>query len=217
MRVAVCNAGCYIDYVLKVDETLRILLSSNFNKNKLTFSAGIICFPFFRFFFIFFNILSFIPIVNPASHVTIVSRTDDVINVAAHRIATGAIEECLVEIPEILETAVVGKNHTLKGKVPVAFVVLKTSDKKNTRSILNTAGTKVTDTLGRFSAVHEFYVVKRLPKTRSGKTPRNTLTAICNKDDYIVPSTIDDELVYPEIHELLEDKDNIFRFEAKSS
>lgn len=150
-------------------------------------------------------------------YVTIVSRTDDVINVAAHRIATGAIEECLVEIPEILETAVVGKNHTLKGKVPVAFVVLKTSDKKNTRSILNTAGTKVTDTLGRFSAVHEFYVVKRLPKTRSGKTPRNTLTAICNKDDYIVPSTIDDELVYPEIHELLEDTDNIFRFEAKSS
>jgi len=148
-------------------------------------------------------------------YVTIVSRTDDVINVAAHRIATGAIEECLVEIPEILETAVVGKNHTLKGKVPVAFVVLKNSD-KNIKSILNTASLEVTDTLGRFSAVHEFYVVKRLPKTRSGKTPRNTLTAICNEDDYVVPSTIDDELVYPEIHELLEDGGNVFRFDGKN-
>ena len=147
-------------------------------------------------------------------YVTIVSRTDDVINVAAHRIATGAIEECLVEIDEILETAVVGKKHELKGTVPVSFVVLKKiSGQNEVEKILKTASLKVTDTLGRFSAVHEFYVVKRLPKTRSGKTPRNTLTAICNGDSYNVPSTIDDELVYPEIHESMKEASNVIKMQ----
>jgi len=134
--------------------------------------------------------------------VTIINRTDDVINVAGHRISTGSVEECLCNERGLLEAAVVGKKDTIKGAVPVAFLIAENEE------CIEKALKRVEKEIGRFSKIHKFYWVKRLPKTRSGKTPRKTLKALVDgEDDLKIPSTIEDMSVYDELREILRESD----------
>ena len=131
------------------------------------------------------------------------SRTDDVINVAGHRLSTGAIEEVLAAHPAVAECAVVGVADDLKGQLPVGLLVLKagvdTSDDKIVLDVIK----MVRDRIGPVAAFKKAAVVARLPKTRSGKILRGTMRNIADCQDYRVPATIEDPLVIDEIREAM--------------
>ena len=135
--------------------------------------------------------------IDSQGFVTIINRTDDVINVAGHRISTGAVEECLCNERGLLEAAVVGKADKIKGAVPVAFLIAESEE------CIKKALKRVEKEIGRFSKIHEYHWVKRLPKTRSGKTPRKTLKALVDGEEPKIPSTIEDVSVYDELKEII--------------
>ena len=129
----------------------------------------------------------------------VMGRVDDVINVAGHRLSTGAIEEVLARHPAVAECAVIGVMDSLKGQVPVGLVVLKAGvevDQEQLRSDLTLA---VRDSIGAVASFHEVNVVPRLPKTRSGKILRGTMRAIADGREYTVPSTIEDPTVLADV------------------
>lgn len=137
----------------------------------------------------------------------IMARTDDVINTAGHRISTGRIEEVLAEHPFVAENAVIGKDDSLKGEVPVAFIVIqKEMDRAKLTKELQAI---VRDKIGAFAKLEGVIFVPRLPKTRSGKILRNLLRDISNgiKAPRITP-TIEDRGVVPEIMQAFEDTVN---------
>jgi propionyl-CoA synthetase len=105
----------------------------------------------------------------------VMSRTDDIINVAGHRLSTGAMEEVLADHPDVAECAVLGVDDSLKGQVPVGFVVLKAGVTKADDDILKEVIQMVRDRIGPVAAFKTATVVKRLPKTRSGKILRGTI------------------------------------------
>ena len=128
---------------------------------------------------------------------TVFSRVDDVINVSGHRLDTGAIEESLCNEPGIFEAAVVGKNDTIKGQIPVAFIIAESQE------TIDKALERILVEIGRFARIEKVYRTERLPKTRSGKTPRKTLSQMLNGEEIKIPSTIEDETVYDDLKKLV--------------
>jgi propionyl-CoA synthetase len=132
------------------------------------------------------------------------SRVDDIINVAGHRLSTGAMEEVLASHPDVAECAVVGVADELKGEVPVGFVVTKAGVERGDEDIVAELVQRVRDTIGPVAAFKTATVVKRLPKTRSGKILRGTMKRIADGTPYTTPATIDDPLILEEIAQRLQ-------------
>lgn len=125
----------------------------------------------------------------------IMGRIDDVINVAGHRLSTGSMEEIIAKHQDVAECAVFGMNEQLKGEVPVGFAVLKAGVNRDHAEIVKELVQMVRNDIGAVACFKQCAIVKALPKTRSGKTLRNTMRKIVNKQEYVVPSTIDDPAV----------------------
>jgi len=134
-------------------------------------------------------------------YIYIMGRIDDVINVAGHRLSTGAMEEIVSKHQDVAECAVLGADDQLKGQVPVGFVVLKAGVDRKPEDIVAELVKMVRQELGALACFKEAAVVKALPKTRSGKILRSTMRKIVDGKDYVVPSTIDDPAVLPAIAE----------------
>jgi propionyl-CoA synthetase len=136
-------------------------------------------------------------------YVYIMSRVDDIINVAGHRLSTGAMEEVLASHPDIAECAVVGVADELKGEVPVGFVVTKAGVTRGEAEIVKELVDRVRDQIGPVASFKTAGVVKRLPKTRSGKILRGTVKRIADGEPWTMPATIDDPAILDEITETL--------------
>jgi propionyl-CoA synthetase len=136
-------------------------------------------------------------------YVYIMSRVDDIINVAGHRLSTGGMEEVLAGHPDVAECAVVGVADEIKGEVPVGFVVTKAGVNRRDADIVRELVEKVREAIGPVAAFKTVAVVKRLPKTRSGKILRGTVKRMADGVEYTVPATIDDPAVLGEIAEAL--------------
>jgi propionyl-CoA synthetase len=137
--------------------------------------------------------------IDEDGYIWIMSRTDDIINVAGHRLSTGAIEEVLSEHQSVAECAVLGIADKLKGQLPIGLVVLKTGVKKDNETISKECVKMVRDTIGPVAAFKIVIIIKRLPKTRSGKILRGTIRKIADNEKYKIPATIDDPLILDEI------------------
>lgn len=129
----------------------------------------------------------------------VMSRTDDIINVAGHRLSTGGMEEVLAAHPDVAECAVVGVADTLKGEVPIGFVVLKAGVERDGTVIIQELVGSVRETIGPVASFRTAAIVKRLPKTRSGKIVRGTIKKIADGATFRMPATIDDPVVLDEI------------------
>jgi propionyl-CoA synthetase len=127
------------------------------------------------------------------------SRTDDVINVAGHRLSTGAMEEVLASHPDVAECAVIGVNDTLKGEVPLGLVVLKAGATRDRAELVSELVELVRQRIGPVASFKAATTVKRLPKTRSGKVVRGTIKKIADGTPYTVPPTIDDPATLEEM------------------
>ena len=136
-------------------------------------------------------------------YVYIMSRVDDIINVAGHRLSTGAMEEVLASHPAVAECAVVGVADEIKGEVPLGFVVTKAGVTRSEPEIERELVRQVRETIGPVASFKTVLVVARLPKTRSGKILRGTMKKIADGHDYSVPATIDDPAILGEIGEAL--------------
>jgi propionyl-CoA synthetase len=129
----------------------------------------------------------------------VMSRTDDVINVAGHRLSTGGMEEVLAGHPDVAECAVVGVMDEIKGEIPVGLVVLRAGVSRRHAGIVTELIAMVRERIGPVAAFKVAAVVERLPKTRSGKIVRGTIKRIADGVEYRVPATIDDPLTLEEI------------------
>jgi propionyl-CoA synthetase len=138
-------------------------------------------------------------------YVYIMARTDDVINVAGHRLSTGAMEEVLSRHPDVAECAVVGVADSFKGQLPVGFMVLKMGATKPHDVIVKEVVQMVREYIGPVAAFKTATVVDRLPKTRSGKILRGTIQKIADNEPWKMPATIDDPAILDEIREALEE------------
>ena len=137
--------------------------------------------------------------IDDDGYLFVMGRIDDVINVAGHRLSTGAMEEVIATHPDVAECAVIGAADEMKGQVPVGFVVLKAGVDRPGGEVEAELVMLVRDRIGPVAAFKEALVVTRLPKTRSGKILRSTMRAIADGRDYTVPSTIDDPVILDEI------------------
>jgi propionyl-CoA synthetase len=132
-------------------------------------------------------------------YLSIMSRTDDIINVAGHRLSTGGIEEVVAGHPDVAECAVIGVADELKGQVPVGLVVLKAGVERDHAVVVEEVIARVRDHIGPVASFKSAVVVARLPKTRSGKILRRTLRAIADGTEWTMPATIDDPVILEEI------------------
>ena len=137
-------------------------------------------------------------------YIYVMSRIDDIINVAGHRLSTGSMEGVLSSHPDVAECAVIGAADQLKGELPLGLVVLKTGVDRDPAIIQKELVNKVRDEIGPVAAFKTVVIVPRLPKTRSGKTLRGTMKAIADGKDYKLPATIDDPAILDEIQAALE-------------
>ncbi len=137
------------------------------------------------------------------AYLWIMSRTDDIINVAGHRLSTGSMEEALSSHPDVAECAVIGVADELKGQVPLGFVVLKAGVQRGEDEIVPELVSRVREQVGPVAAFKQACVVERLPKTRSGKILRGTMRKIADAEEYSVPPTIDDLVTLDEIQAAL--------------
>ena len=129
----------------------------------------------------------------------IMARTDDVINVAGHRLSTGAMEEVLAGHPDVAECAVIGVGDALKGQLPMGFLCLNKGTEKSPEQVVKECVKRVRDQIGPVAAFKLACVVDRLPKTRSGKILRATMVKIADGEAWKMPATIDDPAVLDEI------------------
>jgi propionyl-CoA synthetase len=136
-------------------------------------------------------------------YIFVMARTDDVINVAGHRLSTGAIEEVLASHPDVAECAVIGVADQLKGQLPLGFLVLKAGVNRPHEEIVTEAVKLVRQEIGPVAAFKTATVVERLPKTRSGKILRGTMQKIADSEQYRMPATIDDPVILDEISSAL--------------
>ena len=143
--------------------------------------------------------------IDEAGYVWIMSRTDDIINVAGHRLSTGAIEEVLAEHKNVAECAVIGIADKLKGQLPIGLIALKAGVDRDNNEITKECVALVREKVGPVAAFKLAIVVKRLPKTRSGKVLRGTVRKIADGETYKVPPTIDDPAILDEIKKDLKD------------
>lgn len=137
-------------------------------------------------------------------YVFVMSRIDDIINVAGHRLSTGGMEAALASHPDVAECAVIGVADQLKGELPLGLVVLKSGVDKDAETLSKELVTLVREKIGPVAAFKLVAIVDRLPKTRSGKILRGTMKSIADGKDYKVPATIDDPAILDEIQGSLE-------------
>ena len=141
--------------------------------------------------------------IDDDGYLFVMSRTDDIINVAGHRLSAGAIEEVLAAHPDVAETAVIGPADELKGQLPVGFLVLKSGVERGRDDIVREVVQLVRERIGPVASFKTAVVVDRLPKTRSGKILRGTMRRIADGVDYTTPATIDDPAALDEMGEAL--------------
>jgi len=144
--------------------------------------------------------------IDEDGYVYVMSRTDDIINVAGHRLSTGAMEEVVAEHPDVAECAVVGVADAMKGQVPCSFVVLSAGVTRDSAAIEREVVGLVRDRIGPVAAFRTVITVKLLPKTRSGKILRGTIQKIADKEAWTMPATIDDPAILDEIKLALNDR-----------
>jgi propionyl-CoA synthetase len=142
--------------------------------------------------------------IDEEGYVWVMTRTDDIINVAGHRLSTGGMEEVLADHPDVAECAVLGVDDKLKGQVPVGFIVLKAGVDRDQNEIIKEVIQMVRDRIGPVASFKTATVVKRLPKTRSGKILRGTIQKIADNKEWKMPATIDDPTILGEIEDALE-------------
>ena len=142
-------------------------------------------------------------IIDDDGYIYIMARTDDVINVAGHRLSTGAIEEVLANHPDVAECAVIGVSDNLKGQLPVGFLCLTAGVDRDHMIIETECVEMVRKQIGPVAAFKNALVVDRLPKTRSGKILRGTMVKIANNEEFKLPATIDDPVILQEIKDAL--------------
>jgi propionyl-CoA synthetase len=142
-------------------------------------------------------------ILDEAGYLWVMSRIDDVINVAGHRLSTGALEEALATHGAVAECAVIGVEDALKGEMPLGFVVLNTKAQIDYEQLKAELIKTVRSVVGPIATPRDIVVVTRLPKTRSGKILRGTMRKIADHKEYKVPATIEDPAVLEEITEAL--------------
>lgn len=138
-------------------------------------------------------------------YIFITGRVDDVINVAGHRFSTAEMEEIVSSHELIAECAVIGIHDELKGQVPFALVVTKLNATMSHFQLQQEIENLVRQQIGAVASLKNIVIVKRLPKTRSGKTLRRLLRSLCDGDEYQIPSTIDDESIIDEINSVLKE------------
>ena len=138
-------------------------------------------------------------VMDEEGYLWVMSRIDDVINVAGHRLSTGALEEALATNPVVAECAVIGVEDKLKGEMPLGFVVLNSGVQVDEAILKKELIQTVRSQVGPIATPRDIHVVPRLPKTRSGKILRGTMRKIAEKQDYKMPATIEDPEVLEEI------------------
>ena len=143
-------------------------------------------------------------IVDEDGYLYIMARTDDVINVAGHRLSTGAMEEVLANHPDVAECAVIGVSDQLKGQLPLGFLCLSNGVNRPHSEIVAECVQMMRDVIGPVAAFKLAVVIKRLPKTRSGKILRATMVKIADGEAFKMPATIDDPDILDEIKEALQ-------------
>lgn len=141
--------------------------------------------------------------IDQDGYVHVMARTDDIINVAGHRLSTGQLEEVLSNHPDVAECAVIGVADPVKGQVPAGFIVLKAGVTKSAEEIEKEIVQKVRDEIGPVAAFKLALTIQRLPKTRSGKILRGTMRAIADGEAFKMPATIDDPAALAEVGEAL--------------
>ena len=137
--------------------------------------------------------------IDENGYVHVMARTDDIINVAGHRLSTGAIEEVLMSHPDVSECAVIGVADDLKGQRPVGFLVLKAGAEGEPDAVAKDVVAAVRDQIGPVASFKTAVVVHRLPKTRSGKILRSTMKRIADDEPWDMPATVDDPVILDEI------------------
>ncbi len=142
--------------------------------------------------------------IDDDGYVFVMSRTDDIINVAGHRLSTGGMEEVLASHPAVAECAVIGVGDAIKGQVPLGFVVLKAGVTTPPDQVVAELVQLVRDRIGPVAAFKTATVVQRLPKTRSGKILRGTMQKIADSQTWTMPATIDDATTLEEIGSALQ-------------
>ena len=138
-------------------------------------------------------------------YVHIMARTDDVINVAGHRLSTGGLEEVIAAHPDVAECAVIGVADALKGQLPVGFLCLNAGAESRSERVVPECIQLVRDKIGPVAAFNLAVIVDRLPKTRSGKILRAVMVKIANGEEYKIPATIDDPEILDEITSYLKE------------
>jgi propionyl-CoA synthetase len=138
-------------------------------------------------------------LIDENGYVHVMARTDDIINVAGHRLSTGAVEEVLMGDPDVSECAVIGVADELKGQLPVGLLVLKVGAVREHDAIVEAVVTAVREQIGPVASFKSAVVVDRLPKTRSGKILRGTIKRIADDEPWDMPATVDDPSIFDEI------------------
>jgi len=142
--------------------------------------------------------------IDDEGYAYIMARTDDIINVAGHRLSTGAMEEVLADHPDVAECAVLGVDDKLKGQLPIGFLVLNAGVERPHHEIIAEVIKMVRERIGPVAAFKTATVVARLPKTRSGKILRGTIQKIADNKAWKMPATIDDPVILDEITDALQ-------------
>ena len=142
--------------------------------------------------------------IDADGYLYIMARTDDVINVAGHRLSTGAMEEILAGHPDVAECAVIGVTDELKGQLPLGFLCLTKGVNRPHAEIVKECVARVRDQIGPVAAFKLAVVMDRLPKTRSGKILRATMVKLADGQDFKIPATIDDPAILDEIRTALQ-------------
>ncbi len=137
--------------------------------------------------------------IDEEGYIFVMARTDDIINVAGHRLSTGGMEEVIAGHPDVAECAVMGVEDQLKGQIPLGMMVLNAGADRDHDEVVKEVIQRVREQIGPVAAFKTATVVKRLPKTRSGKILRGTMRSIADQKEYKVPATIDDYAILDEI------------------
>ena len=141
--------------------------------------------------------------IDEDGYVSIMARTDDIINVAGHRLSTGGMEEVVSAHPDVAECAVLGIDDKLKGQIPIGFIILKDGTGRDETDVEAECVGLIRSKIGAVAALKIIMAVSRLPKTRSGKILRGTIRKIANSENWSLPATIDDPAILDEIAEVL--------------